>query len=150
MIDYNDLYAETVEGVPNSGNLVLGGLILLAVVGGGGYVIWNERRRRSGAARPVTADAPLAPPDMSDISARDPLDVVAQPAARQTLDESELLAAIAALDPLTRNGLEHLLRDPVAASALLRRLASLDPELIRVVRGLDRETRALLLALTSE
>jgi len=77
-------------------------------------------------------------------------DVTAQPPQGKTFEGTELLAAIAALDPVGRNGLEQLLRDPGAASALLRRLASLDPELIRVVRGLDRETRALLLALTSE
>jgi len=147
MIDYNALYAETVEGKANIGNLVLGGLIALAVAGGGGYIMWNERRRRSGMAPPATADAPPAPPDMSAHVHRD---VTAQPPQGKTFEGTELLAAIAALDPVGRNGLEQLLRDPGAASALLRRLASLDPELIRVVRGLDRETRALLLALTSE
>jgi hypothetical protein len=55
-----------------------------------------------------------------------------------------------ALDPLGRRALEKLLRDPQAASDLLQRLARLDPEMVRGLRGLDRETRALLLALTSD
>jgi hypothetical protein len=61
-----------------------------------------------------------------------------------------MLLAIAALDPLGRRSLGQLLRDPATASDLLRRLARLDPEVVRTVRGLDRETRALLLALTSD
>jgi hypothetical protein len=134
-IDYNALYDETAEGKLNTGNLVLGGLIALAVVGGGGYVLWNERRRRRGRAQsaaPVTLSvAEATSPDGSP-------------------EQAEMLLAIAALDPLGRRSLGQLLRDPATASDLLRRLARLDPEVVRTVRGLDRETRALLLALTSD
>jgi uncharacterized membrane protein YebE (DUF533 family) len=145
-IDYNALYDETAEGKLNTGNLVLGGLIALAVVGGGGYVLWNERRRRRGRAQsaaPVTLSVAEAPTSAG------------KPAAASTSpdgspDQAEMLLAIAALDPLGRRSLGQLLRDPATASDLLRRLARLDPEVVRTVRGLDRETRALLLALTSD
>jgi hypothetical protein len=66
------------------------------------------------------------------------------------LPGSPQLQAISALDPLGRRALEKLLRDPQAASDLLQRLSRLDPEMLRGLRGLDRETRALLLALTSD
>jgi Mg2+ and Co2+ transporter CorA len=61
-----------------------------------------------------------------------------------------LADAIAALDPSGRRALEQILRDPQTASEMLRRLARLDPDLIRTLRALDGETRALLLALTSD
>jgi hypothetical protein len=134
MIDYNALYAETVEGRRpiSTGNLILGILIAALVLGGGGYVAWNERRRRVRPASTLEASLPM-------------------PEATTPPEEpGSLLEAIAALDPLGRRALEQLLHDPANASAFLKRWARLDPELIRTLRGLDRETRALLLALTSD
>lgn len=134
LVDYNTLYAETVDGPRpiQVGNLILAVLIAAIVLGGGGYVVWNERQRRAPA--PSAPDAPASPPATGSPSE----------------DAGRLLPAIAALDPLGRRGLEQLLRDPQTASDLLCRLARLDPEMIRTLRGLDRETRALLLALTSD
>jgi hypothetical protein len=134
IIDFNAQYAQTVEGQQPGrvGNWILGILIAGLVLAGGGYVLWNERRRRAPAIE------------------RDETQPPAMPAPAPTSDPGALLAAIAALDPLGRRGLEHLLRDPKAASLLLHRLSRLDPDLIRSLRSLDRETRALLLALTSE
>jgi hypothetical protein len=135
LIDYNTQYAQTVEerAQGEAGNLILGLLIALIALGGGGYVLRNELRRRASASpAPAASPPPAAPADETASEARD------------------LLTAVEALDPHGRRGLELLLRDPVSASQLLRRLAGLDPDLIRRVRGLDRETRALLLALTSD
>jgi uncharacterized iron-regulated membrane protein len=137
-VDYNAVNAGTEGRSTPIGNVILGVLIALIVLGGGGYVVWNERRRRSpssDAVSPSATPVPPAPPAHS-------------PALLQ--EASPLLSAIAALDPLGRRGLEQLLRDPQTASDLLYRLARLDPEMIRTLRGLDRETRALLLALTSD
>jgi hypothetical protein len=134
LVDYNAIYAETAGGpTPIGGDAILGVLIAALVVGGGGYVFWNERRRRarlSGAAEAaaVTSAAERTP--------------AAEPVS--------LADAIAALDPSGRRALEQILRDPQTASEMLRRLARLDPDLIRTLRALDGETRALLLALTSD
>ena len=134
VIDYNALYAETVEGRSpiSAGNLILGILIAVLVLGGGGYVVWNERRRRLRPAASVEAEAP-APEGVTP-----------------SKESPSLLQGLATLDPLARRSLEQLLRDPANASDLLKRLARLDPDMIRSLRGLDRETRALLLALTSD
>jgi hypothetical protein len=140
MVDYNELYAETVQGKPNTGNMILIGLIVLGVVAGGGYVVWNERRRRAGKAAADDSAIP-SPPTSPDTEPTSPT---------AGLSDANLASAIAALDPAARKGLEQLLRDPEAASRMLRRLAGLDPEMIRTLRGLDPETRALLLALTSD
>jgi hypothetical protein len=131
-VDYNAVNAGTEARSTPIGNVILGVLIALIVVGGGGYVVWNERRRRNPSSDAASPSAtPAHTPTLSQ-------------------EASPLLSAIAALDPLGRRGLEQLLRDPQTASDLLYRLARLDPEMIRTLRGLDRETRALLLALTSD
>ena len=134
VIDYNALYAETAGGRSpiSTGNLILGILIAVLVLGGGGYVVWNERRRRLPPAAIGEAEAPV--PEGVTPSEESP----------------SLLQGLATLDPLARRALEQLLRDPATASDLLKRLARLDPDMIRSLRGLDRETRALLLALTSD
>ena len=139
LIDYDALYAETVEGGEpiSTGNLILGILIAVLVLGGGGYVVWNERKRRLEASPRIESGEP------------EPEGAMSTPAAT-VLAASPLLQAISALDPLGRRALEKLLRDPQAASDLLQRLSRLDPEMLRGLRGLDRETRALLLALTSD
>jgi hypothetical protein len=135
-IDYNALYAETVQGRRpiSTGNLVLGVTVGGLVLAGGGFVVWNERRRRPKAM-------PALEPEAQAPSASSPL--VADEAA-------SVLAAIGSLEPPARRALQQLLRDPKSASDLLSRLAEIDPEVIRSVRNLKPETRALLLALTSD
>jgi hypothetical protein len=135
LIDFNAQYAATAEGASpvNVGNVILGVVIGAMVLGGGGFIVWKERRRRLPAAAPSDSAAEAVVPPTSPSSASAPW-----------------LDAVGALDPLGRRALERLLRDPQTASDLLRRLSRLDPDVIRTVRGLDRETRALLLALTSD
>jgi hypothetical protein len=128
VIDYNALYDATVPQPINKGNLILGLLNAGIVFGGGGYVVWNERRKRSLPS--AAAQPPKATPSVSD--------------------PQVLLATIEKLDPAGQRGLERLLADPAAASDMFQRLASLDPELVRTLRGLDRETRALLLAVVND
>ena len=59
-----------------------------------------------------------------------------------------LLPQLEALNPLGRRALARLLEDPASASDLLYRLSRLDPDLVRQMRGLDTETRALIVALS--
>ena len=135
VIDYNQQYAETVEGklTVNWGNVILAGLIALLVAGGGGLVLWNERRlrRTSGAER---ADHPRSAAEVVTIEGVSP-------------EISALLPQLERLNPLGRRALGRLLENPEAASDLLFRLSRLDPALVQQLRGLDRETRELLLAM---
>jgi hypothetical protein len=135
VIDFNQRYEESVVGRPvNWGNVILGAMIVLVAAGGGAYVVWNERRLRA-AAKPVRQ-------------------AVAKPVARSAVSRvpeiEELLPRLQALNPLGRRGLARLLEDPETASDLLYRLSRLDPQLVRELRGLDRETRSLLLALAND
>ena len=61
-----------------------------------------------------------------------------------------LLPKIAQLNPLGLHALRRLLENPEEASQLLHSLSRLDPELVRRVRGLDQESKALLLALSGD
>ena len=60
---------------------------------------------------------------------------------------SALIPQLEALNPLGRKALAKLLENPEEASDLLFRLSRLDPDLVRQVRGLDRDTRSMLLAM---
>jgi hypothetical protein len=134
VIDYNQQYAETVEGKTpvNWGNLILAGLIALLAVGGGGFVLWNEwRQRRTSSAARRAADPPQAVVTIEGISP----------------EIAALLPQLERLNPLGRRALGRLLENPEAASDLLFRLSRLDPALVQQLRGLDRETRELLLAM---
>jgi len=135
VIDYVARYNETVLGVKtvNWGNRILFGLIAITLVGGGGFVLWNERRM-SRHTIPVTqtvlAEQRQNYPDY-------PPSVIA------------LLPRLAQLPPDALQDLHQFLADPVKASSLLHDLVRLQPDLIRQVRELDRESQALLLALAS-
>ena len=135
VIDYAQRYNETVLGQTNVnwGNVILWLMILLVVVGGGAFIYWNERRLRGlplveckpALARPI--EAPLVEGYSSEVSAFLPL--------------------IADLNPVGRHALKRLLQNPEEASELLHSLSQLDPDLLRRIRSLDRESRHLLLAL---
>jgi hypothetical protein len=141
VIDYNQQYSETVLGQRNInwGNITLGVLIVLVAGSGGVYVFWNERKLRGlpigkkGKAGATTATTVTLPKveGYSD-------EVVA------------LLPKIAQLNPLGQHALKRLLENPEEASELLHSLSRLDPELVRQVRSLDRDSRALLLALAGD
>ena len=135
VIDYTQRYDETVLGIRsvNWGNVIVGVLIVAVLAGGGVYVYWNERRLRGKSPIPtlkpqVTSARPVAVEDY-------PKEVV------------ELLPRLARLNPLGLHALKRLLENPEEASELLHSLSRLDPDLVRRIRALDREGRALLLAL---
>lgn len=135
VIDYVARYNETVLGIHsvNWGNRILVGLIAIVLVAGGGFVFWNEQRVRhqqipisNATIDEQTNNYPNYPPQ-----------VVA------------LLPRVANLSPQAQNDLYQFLENPAKAQVLLRNIISLEPELIKQVRTLDKESRALLLALTN-
>ena len=133
VIDYVARYNETVLGIQpiNWGNRILVGLIAVVVVAGGGFVFWNEqrlRRRQIPVSAATVEEQTTHYPDY-------PPQVVA------------LLPRIASLSPQAQSDLYQLLENPAKAQMLLRNIVSLEPDLIKQVRTLDNESRALLLAL---
>ena len=138
VIDYVERYNENVLGVRtvNWGNVIVGALIAVVAVGGGAFVYTNERKLRGLPLKP-TAKTPAAAgvsPALPKVEGYD-------------AEVTALLPLINQLDPLGRAALKRLLQNPAEASQLLHSLARLDPELVRRLRSLDRESRALLLAL---
>jgi hypothetical protein len=136
LVDFNRRYEETVLGKRsiNWGNVILGIMIAGVAVGGGSFVFWNERRIRAAAEPAVEMEDEAAPMPILAIEGISP-------------EVSALLPQIEALNPLGRKALAKLLENPEQASDLLYRLSRLDPDLVRQVRGLDRDTRSLLLAM---
>jgi len=135
VIDYNLRYEGTTP--VNWGNVIVGLLIGVVALGGGSYVFINERKLRGLPAVPVskpkkaTAESP-AVPQIEGYSS----------------DVLGLLPRIAQLNPVGLHALNRLLENPEEASELLHSLSRLDPELVRRIRSLDRESRAILLALS--
>lgn len=130
VIDYARTYNETVLGQypVNWGNVALGFLLVALVAGGGGYAYWNERRLHHQAR---AAAGLLTPEEYPDEILR-------------------LLPAIERLTPAGRAALQEMLKNPQEASALLPRVARLDPETAERIRTLDADLRAILLALTGD
>lgn len=133
VIDYVARYNETVLGIRtiNWGNRILVGMIAITLVAGGGFVFWNEQRRQQ-------RQIPVSPATIEEQTKNYPNyppQVVA------------LLPRIANLSPQAQNDLYQFLENPAKAQALLRNMVSLEPDLIKQVRTLDSESRALLLAL---
>ena len=140
VIDYAQRYDETVLGVRsiNWGNLILGLMIATVAAGGGWLVWWNERR-----LRPDEHDQIAEPgPESASQARTETPNVEGYPA-----EVTDLLPLIAQLNPIGLHALRRLLQDPDQASELLHSLSRLDPELVRRIRNLDRESRALLMAL---
>lgn len=138
VIDYNTRYDQTKsEGLNvNWGNVIVGLLIVVVGAGGGSYVYWNERRLRGVTSVPAKP-APKA--------AATPVDLNAYPPEVVTL-----VPLIAQLNPKGLHALKRLLADPEDASELLHSLSRLDPELVRRIRSLDRDARALLMGLAGD
>lgn len=135
LIDYNQQYAETVQGrwPINWGNVILGVLIVAMAGGGGAFVYFNERKLARLAA--TAKRQPAAP---------------GAPAPAAPLTAADLLPSLAQLDPRSLRALQAILREPERANALLLTLARLDPKLIEQVRQLDRRELTLLVALAEE
>lgn len=142
LIDYESLYAESVLGrrPVNWGDILLVAMIGAVAVGGGTFVYWNERklrgyapifRRREKRAGEGPVAGAAAVPEVEDL----PVEI------------REILPKLLQLNPLGLHGLERLLQNPEEASQLLHNLSRVDPDLLRRLRGLDREARALLLAM---
>jgi hypothetical protein len=136
-IDYVQQYQQTVLGEHpiNWGNVIVVVLILATLFGGGAFIYWNERRLRglkgffpSKAAR-VTGEgvAPVVEGYSSEVT--------------------ELLPLMAKLNPIGLHALKHILTSPDQANEMLHALSHLDPELVRRVQALDKDSRALLMAM---
>lgn len=135
VVDYVQQYDESVLGVKpvNWGNWLLVLLILAVGAGGGAFVYWNERRLRGVPARKPakTVAAEVQIPLVEGYSQ----------------EVTALLPLIARLNPVGLHSLKKLLADPGQANELLHGLSNLDPELVKRIRSLDQDSRALLLAL---
>lgn len=131
--DYVARYNETVLGIRpvNWGNRILIALIITTLAAGGGLIFWNEQRIRR---QQIPTPEAIISEQKNNYPGYSP-QIVA------------LLPYIANLSPQTQNDLYQLLENPAKAQILLRDLVRLEPELVRQVRTLDRESRALLLAL---
>ena len=135
-IDYVQQYNETVLGEHpiNWGNVIVVLMILGILFGGGAFVYWNERRKKGlkgfytkKAIQPVEGVVPVVEGYSSDVTA--------------------LLPLIAKLNPVGLHALKHILVNPDQANEMLHAVSHLDPELIRRVQALDKEARALLMAM---
>ena len=138
LVDYNQQYNETVLGerTVNWGNVILSVLTVLLILGGGAFVYFNERKLRG---LPALPRSPARPDPAQPVNPADyPQEVLA------------FLPQIAQLNPIGRHALLRLLEDPEQAAELLVSLSRLDPVLVQKLRGLNRESRALLLALSTE
>jgi hypothetical protein len=138
VIDYNARYEQTTSGGLNVnwGDVIVGVLIVVVGAGGGGFVYWNERRLRG---------ATTAPAQPAAKTAATPVDVNAYPP-----EVVALIPQLAQLNPKGLFALKRLLADPEDASELLHSLSRLDPELVRRIRSLDRDARALLMGLAGD
>lgn len=138
VVDYSRQYDETVLGKRflDWGDLTVGLLIAAVTLGGGGFIFWNERRLQQPSPVEKRKKDTLSHAG-SDLPAVEgyPADIVA------------FLPKITALNPVGRRALGRILTNPEEAADLLHSLSRLDPELVQRMRALDRESRALLLAL---
>ncbi len=136
-IDYVQQYNTTVLGQHpiNWGNVIVVVLILGVLFGGGIFVYWNERRRR-GLKGLFTARI-----------AKEPVAGVAPVVEGYSKDVSELLPLIARLNPVGLHALKRILASPEQANEMLHALSHLDPELVRRVQALDKNSRDMLMAL---
>jgi hypothetical protein len=136
-IDYVQQYNETVLGQHpiNWGNVILVVMILGLVLGGGAFVYWNERRRRGLKGFFSTAET------------RPPAEGVVPVVEGYSREVSELLPLIAQLNPMGLHALKRLLANPEQANEMLHALSHLDAELVKRVQALDKDSRAMLMAM---
>jgi hypothetical protein len=136
-IDYVQQYQQSVLGIGsiNWGNVILVLIILGLVFGGGAFIYWNERRRRGlkgfftlrSAPQPQVGDVPVVEGYSSEVTA--------------------LLPLLAQLNPVGLHALKRILANPEQANEMLHALSHLDPELVKRVQALDKDSRAMLLAM---
>ena len=61
---------------------------------------------------------------------------------------TELLPLMARLNPVGLHSLKRILANPEQANEMLHALSHLDPELVKRVQALDKDSRAMLLAIS--
>lgn len=125
----------------NWANVIAAILIVAIALGGGAFVVYNESKLRG---KPLFA---LRAPQAAFAPAT-PAEAPAVPGYAQEV--TALLPLIAQLSPVGVHALRRILQNPEQANEMLHSLAHLDPELVRQLRGLDRQSRALLLALSGD
>ncbi len=137
-IDYVQQYQQTVLGEHpiNWGNVILVVIILALLLGGGAFVYWNERHRRGlkgfFGSQAVHARVEGQIPVVEGYSG----------------EVTELLPLIAKLNPVGLRALKRILANPEHANEMLHALSRLDPELVKRVQALDKDSRAMLLAIS--
>ncbi len=138
VVDYTQRYDETVEGKLNInwGNVILVALIVLVAAGGGAFVYTNERKLRGLPFAQKTVKAAAAP-SVPVVEGYSP-------------EVAALLPLIVKLNPMGLHSLKRILQNPEQANELLHSLAQLDPELVKRIRALDRDSRELLLAISGD
>ena len=132
--DYVEQYNESVLGKAtiNWGNIIVAIMIVILLVVGGAVVILNERKLRGVLTPKITKiEGEVEPIRLEDF----PEEIL------------ELLPKLKALNPVGRKALGKLLKNPDAASDLLLTISRLDPDLIKKMKGLDRDAQSLLIAL---
>jgi hypothetical protein len=139
-IDYVQQYEETVLGKRsvNWGDVILVVLIVGMVFGGGAFVYWNERRLRG-------LKGFFTPKD--NVTETDGVIPVVNGYSSEV---TALLPLIARLNPVGKHALKRILENPDQANEILHAISHLDPDLIRRVEALDKDTRALLVALAGD
>ena len=145
VVDYSQVYDETVLGKRNInwGNVILWLIILGVAIGGGVFVYWNERRLRGLPFSPVKRREP-------QYKGSGGL-VIETPVVEGYASEvTSLLPLITRLNPQGLHALKKILADPEQANEMLHSISHLDPELIRRLRALDRDSRALLIAVAGD
>lgn len=143
VIDYNMRY----EGKTpiNWGDVVVVAMIVLILFGGGAFVFYNERKRKGlpFLPQPKTAQALVTSPRAQRLAE-------APVVAGYSNEITALLPLIAQLNPIGLHALQRLLENPEQANEMLNAISQLDPELVRRVRNMDRDSRALLLAVSGD
>ena len=136
-IDYVQQYQRTVLGEHpiNWGNVIVVVMILGILFGGGAFVYWNERRRRG-----LKGFFPSRAPKTA-------VEAVIPVVEGYTSEVTELLPLIAKLNPVGLHALKRILANPDQANEMLHALSHLDPELVKRVQALDKDSRALLMGL---
>ena len=141
VVDYNQQYDETVLGkrTTNWGNVIVSLMIAGMGLGGGAFIFYNERKIRGLPFLPTPKVAQKATTEL------------AIPKVEGYSDEiAALLPKIARLSPVGLHALKGVLENPDQANELLHSLSRLDPELLRRIRNLDRQSRELLLAISGD
>jgi hypothetical protein len=136
-IDYVQQYQQTVLGkLPiNWGNVIVVVMIVGILFGGGAFIYWNERKRRGLKG--------FFPSRAIHVPKEGVIPVV----EGYTSEVTELLPLIAKLNPVGLHALKRILANPDQADEMLHALSHLDPELVKRVQSLDKDSRALLMGL---